>query len=318
MTSILDGVDQRTQLVGKNRLELLLFRLGGDQLYGINVFKVREVVPCPPLNAIPRAHPAVRGVATIRGNTITVLDLNFAIQRPALEKLDKAFVIITEYNNSTQGFLVDRVERIVNMNWEEIKPPPSGSGDEHFLTAITHVGEEMVSVLDVEQILDEVAPRQEEISEGVVKQDVVDKARSMEVLTCDDSMIARKQVASVLGKFGVRVTTFSDGKQTLQHLRELANAGVDVAQKYVMLISDIEMPEMDGYTLTAAIRRDERMKDLYIMLHSSLSGVFNTPMVEKVGANDFLPKFQADELAESVQERIRSLGMELPVPPGDG
>lgn len=150
MAGVMDSVNQRTQLVGQNRLELLLFRLNGEQLYGINVFKVREVLQCPALTLLPKAHPVVRGVANIRGATIPILDLSMATGlRPLQEDTRNSFVIITEYNTKTQGFLVHSVERIVNMNWEEIHPPPKGTGRDHYLTAVTRVDNRMVEIIDV-------------------------------------------------------------------------------------------------------------------------------------------------------------------------
>ncbi|HFB98968.1 MAG TPA: purine-binding chemotaxis protein CheW, partial [Bryobacterales bacterium] len=134
MAGILDGVDQRTQLVGQNRLELLLFTLGDRQRYGINVFKVQEVIHCPTLTAVPHAHPIVRGIANMRGRTIPVMDLARAIGKRPLPEGSDLFVIITEYNRSVQGFLVSAVDRIVNMNWEEILPPPKGMGKDNYLT----------------------------------------------------------------------------------------------------------------------------------------------------------------------------------------
>ena len=125
MAGVLDAVNQRTQLVGQNRLELLLFKLCGIQRYGINVFKVREVLQCPPLTSLPHLHPSVRGVAHIRGETISVIDMNLATGGPAIEGLEDRFIIITEYNRSIQGFLVGSVERIINTNWENILPPPN-------------------------------------------------------------------------------------------------------------------------------------------------------------------------------------------------
>ena len=128
MAGVLDSVNQRTQLVGQNRLELLLFRLRGRQRFGINVFKVREVLQCPNLTALPKSNHFIRGVAHIRGQTISVIDLSLAVGGPKIEDVKNSFVIIAEYNRSVQGFLVGSVERIVNMNWEAIMPPPSGSG----------------------------------------------------------------------------------------------------------------------------------------------------------------------------------------------
>lgn len=128
MAGVLDSVNQRTQLVGQNRLELLLFRLDGEQLYGINVFKVREVLQCPRLTIMPKCGRVVRGVASIRGSTLPILDLSLATGKSALMNLENSFAVITEYNNRTLGFLVSSVERIVNLNWEAILPPPRGAG----------------------------------------------------------------------------------------------------------------------------------------------------------------------------------------------
>ncbi|MEO4048333.1 chemotaxis protein CheV [Pseudomonas sp. CAU 1711] len=305
MAGVLDSVNQRTQLVGQNRLELLLFRLDGSQLYGINVFKVKEVLQCPKLTVMPKSSQVVRGVANIRGGTIPILDLALATGRPALGDIQNSFVIITEYNTKVQGFLVRSVERIVNMNWGEIHPPPKGTGRDHYLTAVTRVDNQLVEVIDVEKILAEVAPMSETISEGVVDVETQAKAVSKRVLICDDSSVARKQVSRCLESVGVEVVALNDGQQAYDYLRKLVEEGKNPAEEFLMLISDIEMPEMDGYTLTAEIRADPRMQNLHVILHTSLSGVFNQAMVKKVGADDFLAKFRPDELASRVVERIR-------------
>lgn len=307
MAGVMDSVNQRTQLVGQNRLELLLFRLDGGQLYGINVFKVKEVLQCPKLTIMPRSSPVVRGVASIRGGTIPILDLSMATGRPPLQDLQNSFVIITEYNTKVQGFLVHSVERIVNMNWEEIHPPPKGAGRDHYLTAVTRLDKELVEILDVEKILAEVAPTSEVISDGVVNAETQSKALSKHVLIVDDSSVARKQVIRCLQTVGVEVTALNDGRQALDYLRNMADEGRHPGQELLMLISDIEMPEMDGYTLTAEIRNDARMQKLHILLHTSLSGVFNQAMVKKVGADDFLPKFRPDDLASRVVARINEV-----------
>ena len=152
MAGVMDSVNQRTQLVGQNRLELLLFPLNSDQLYGINVFKGKEVLQCPKLTIMPRSSPVVRGVASIRGGTIPILDLSMATGSAPLANIENSFVIITEYNTKVQGFLVQSVERIVNMNWESIHPPPKGTGRHHYLTAVTHLDDKMVEIIDVEKI----------------------------------------------------------------------------------------------------------------------------------------------------------------------
>lgn len=313
MSGVLDSVDQRTQLVGENRLELLLFRLTGPQIYGINVFKVREVLQCPPLTTLPKSHPVVVGVAHIRSGTISIMDMGIATGNPSVGNPRDSFVIITEYNGATQGFLVDGVERIVNMNWEEIHPPPKGTGKDHYLTAVTEVEGKMVEIIDVEKILAEVSPMSEDISEDILasaKEYQTDEPPK--VLIADDSRIARKQVIKCLEALGVEVTAMNDGKQALEHLRKMIADGVNPVEHYALMISDIEMPEMDGYTLTTAIRTDDTMNKMHIILHTSLSGVFNQNMVKKVGADDFIAKFNPDVLAGKVAERVRAIGGVLP------
>ena len=306
MAGVMDSVNQRTQLVGQNRLELLLFRLDGPQLYGINVFKVREVLQCPKLTLMPKSNPVVCGVASIRGATIPIMDLAMATGSGGLQDQSNPFVIITEYNTKTQGFLVRSVERIVNMNWEEIHPPPKGTGHDHYLTAVTRVDNQLVEIIDVEKVLAEVAPAPEAISAGVVDDETQHKALSLRVLTVDDSSVARKQVTRCLQTIGVEVVALNDGKQALDYLRKLVDEGKKPEEEFLMMISDIEMPEMDGYTLTAEIRGDARMQKLHIILHTSLSGVFNQAMVKKVGADDFLAKFRPDDLASRVVDRIKA------------
>ena len=301
----MDSVNQRTQLVGQNRLELLLFRLEGPQLYGINVFKVKEVLQCPNLTIMPKYSQVVRGVANIRGGTIPILDLSIATGRAPLENLKTSFVIITEYNTKVQGFLVRSVERIVNMNWGEIHPPPKGAGRDHYLTAVTRLDQQLVEIIDVEKILAEVAPASEVISAGVIDDEVQSQAVTKHVLIVDDSSVARKQVSRCLQTVGVEVTALNDGSEALNYLKKMADEGRFPDKELLMLISDIEMPEMDGYTLTTEIRSDPRMQKLHILLHTSLSGVFNLAMVKKVGADDFLAKFKPDDLAARVVDRIR-------------
>lgn len=305
MASMMDSVNQRTQLVGQNRLELLLFRLNGPQLYGINVFKVREILQCPNLTLLPKSNPIVRGIASVRGRTIPVIDLSLAIGRDEHESLHDGFVIIAEYNMKEQGFLVGAVERIINLNWEEIHPPPKGTGRDHYLTAVTRFDDQLIEVIDVEKILAEVSPAPEEVSGDALTEQLRISALNKKILIVDDSSVARKQVLRCLQALGVAVIALNDGRSAYEYLKGMLSEGRDPATELLMLISDIEMPEMDGYTLTAEIRNDARLKDLYILLHSSLSGVFNEVMVKKVCANDFLAKFRPDDLVDRVVERIK-------------
>ena len=295
-----------------------MFRLGGQQLYGINVFKVKEVLQCPQLNAIPGRSSVVRGVAHIRGGTLPIMDMNLAIGRRELPDIESCFVIITEYNRTAQGFLVRSVERIVNMNWGDIHPPPKGAGKEHYLTAVTQVDGQLVEIIDVEKILAEVSPAREEVSAGVIEDGIADRVVQKHVLIVDDSTIARKQIQRVVEGMGIKTTLKKDGAEGFNYLLDLLKEGKDPYSELVMIICDIEMPEMDGYTFTAEVRNHPQLKNLHIILHTSLSGVFNEAMVRKVGADDFLAKFHPDELAKRVNDRVLAITGESLLPPEQG
>lgn len=307
MVGVLDSVNQRTQLVGQNRLELLLFTLGASQCYGINVFKVKEVLQCPPLTQIPKRNPVVRGVAHIRGGTIPIMDLRLATGGRPQAEVEKCFVIITEYNGSTQGFLVKAVDRIINMNWGDIQPPPKGAGRENFLTAVTEVEGRLVEIIDVEKILADVSPMSHEVSKELIEESRAGGGVRRHVLIVDDSAIARKQIQKVVESIGVDTTVAKDGREALTIVENMMAEGRDPCQEFALVISDIEMPEMDGYTFTAKLRSYAETLNMYIILHTSLSGVFNQAMVKKVGADDFLAKFNPDGLASRVNARIKEL-----------
>eukprot|EP00614_Pseudopedinella_elastica_P042389 CAMPEP_0181259310 /NCGR_PEP_ID=MMETSP1097-20121128/346_1 /TAXON_ID=35684 /ORGANISM="Pseudopedinella elastica, Strain CCMP716" /LENGTH=297 /DNA_ID=CAMNT_0023357757 /DNA_START=122 /DNA_END=1016 /DNA_ORIENTATION=- len=294
MAGVLDSVNQRTQMVGKNRLELLLFRLRGRQIYGINVFKVKEVLQCPKLFSLPNSRPVVRGVAHSRGETIPIIDLSMAIGLPGIpqEELSTSFVIITEYNRKTQGFLVSGVERIMNMNWEEILPPPKGAGKDVYLTAVTKIDDKLIEIIDVGR------------TEAVLSKSADRVPGHLPVLVVDDSSVARRQIQRCLTAIGMEVVLKNDGKQAIEHLKEITADGSRAKDHFSLIISDVEMPEMDGYTLVTKVKEDPALSDMFVMLHTSLSGVFNQAMVKKVGADDFMAKFSPDELAERVMEII--------------
>ncbi|WP_133407581.1 chemotaxis protein CheV [Parashewanella tropica] len=304
MAGVLESVNKRTQLVGQNRLELLLFRFDGNQRYGINVFKVKEVLQCPPLTVLPKLNPHVRGVAHIRGQTISVIDLSAATGGRPVSDLSKSFVIISEYNRSTQGFLVNSVERIINLNWGDIMPPPKGAGKSSYLTAVAELENELIEILDVEKILDEISPVKTSLSNEVETQLGKESNEDFQILVVDDSSVARKQVVRALSALNLNIQTANNGQQALDFLKGLAQDCTNVSARLPLIISDIEMPEMDGYTLTAEIRDDPKLSNIKVVLHTSLSGVFNQAMVEKVGADDFIAKFNPDDLASTVNNHL--------------
>ncbi|NQD95248.1 chemotaxis protein CheV [Pseudomonas sp. CrR25] len=304
MAGILDSVDQRTQLVGENRLEILMFRLAGRQLFAINVFKVQEVLHMPKLTLMPHRHRFVCGVVNLRGQTLPVIDLSQAIGMRPIVPDERSTIIVTEYNRSVQAFLVGGVDRILNLNWESILPPPGGAGRQHYLTAITKVEEQLVEIIDVEKVLAEIVPYSAKISSERLNDPLLQRARGREVLLVDDSSVALAQLRDTLTQLGLKMHVATDGLKGLQMLKKWADAGEVLTDKLLMVFTDAEMPEMDGYRLTTEIRQDPRLRGLYVVLHTSLSGSFNEAMVRKVGCDNFLSKFQPDKLVEVIRERL--------------
>ncbi|MFK4754086.1 chemotaxis protein CheV [Oceanobacter antarcticus] len=307
MSGVLSSVDARTKLVGQNRLELLLFHLGGSQFFAINVFKVQEVMRLPRLTRIPDCHPVVRGVTHLRGQTVPVVDLRQAIQMGPLnmDAVD-ATIIVTEYNKTVQAFLVGGVDRIVNMNWNEILPPPSGAGRQHYLTAISRMDGRIVEIIDVEKVLAEISPYNTQLSDDVYDRGVLKQVQGKKILIVDDSMVAIEQMRQVLVPMGLTIVEARNGLDAYQLLMHWKEQGMDINDELLMIITDAEMPEMDGYMLTTEIRRDPVLKDTIVVLHTSLSGNFNKAMVEKVGCDGFLSKFAPFEMAAEVQRHIRT------------
>ncbi|MBX9609087.1 MAG: chemotaxis protein [Gammaproteobacteria bacterium] len=303
MSSVMEGVDRLTRIAGQNRVELLLFQLGPAQTFGINVFKVREVLKCPPLRRVPQSNPHVCGVMHTRGQTVTVIDLASVLGMSPLGGHDDEFVVITEYNGRVQGYLVAKVERIVNLRWDEIHPPPRGIGNSNYLTAVVTIDKRLIEILDVERVLAEIVGVDDQVSERLCNGEGAPLFRPRHVFVADDSMVARKQITKVLEQIGFTYDVAENGRQAWDMLKAAAAAG-PITQRYGMVISDIEMPEMDGYTLTKMIKSDNELKQLYVCLHTSLSGSFNQSMAQSVGADKLVPKFVADDLAGVVREVV--------------
>ncbi|HLD68954.1 MAG TPA: response regulator, partial [Pseudomonas sp.] len=179
-----------------------------------------------------------------------------------------------------------------------------GAGRQHYLTAITKVDDQIVEVIDVEKVLAEISPMSNKVSPEKLADPLLEKARGREVLLVDDSNVAMGQLKATMAQLDIRTHSATDGLRALTLLKKWADAGIDVQEKLLMVITDAEMPEMDGYRLTTEIRNDPRLKDLYVVMHTSLSGSFNEAMVKKVGCDNFLSKFQPDKLVDTVRERL--------------
>lgn len=298
---LMKSIDQRTNLAGQNRFEMLLFSLNGHQRFGINVFKVREVIRVPELIEMPGAHSFIKGIAQLRGNPVIVIDLSEATTGKPIRYPEQAFVIVTEYNRHIQGFLVSAVDRIVNLNWSQIQPPPQGAGQSHYLTAVTEIEGKLIQVIDVEKVFSEIMPNDHEIEAETAQQLKGFNTSEIEVLVVDDSAVARNQIKRVLDSVNIPSKLVNDGQSALQYLQDFAaKHKAVIAERIPLVISDIEMPIMDGYTLTSAIKSEPLLKDIHVVLHSSLSGVFNESMVKKVGADQFIAKFHSDELLQAI------------------
>ena len=312
MSELMSSIDQRTKLVGENRLELLMFKLGTRHTFALNVFKIREVITVPLMNQIPGSHQNLKGVTNYRGASIPVIDLRAAIKMTVNEKeYEAGNVIITEYNRSVQGFLIGQVMRIVNTSWSDIQPPPSTAGKNNYLTAITQVevdgNNELVEIIDVEKVLSEIVEYDTSISEDVLDEEVAIHLKGKKILIVDDSSTARWQIRETLSQLGLEIIEQKDGLKALNLLKSWADEGKIVTDEILMMFTDAEMPSMDGYRLTSEVRQDPRMSNLFIALNTSLSGSFNDAMVEKVGCNRFISKFQPDLLVDVVQQRMREI-----------
>ena len=306
----MSSVDQRTKLVGENRLELLMFQLGTRHIFAMNVFKIKEVINVPKLNIMPGSHHNLKGVMNYRGSSIPIIDLRQAIKmRSAATQATAKNVIITEYNRSVQGFIIGEVKNIVNTSWGTIQPPPSGIGKSNYLTAITQVNvegkQELVEIIDVEKVLAEIIDYDTSISEEVLDKDIVNHFLGKKVLIVDDSSTARKQIKDTLEQLGITIIERKNGAEALALLKKWADEGKNPTDEILLMFTDAEMPEMDGYRLTSEVRNDPRMSNLFIALNTSLSGSFNDAMVEKVGCDRFISKFQPDMLVDVAQQRMR-------------
>lgn len=314
MSTLISEVDARTKLAGANQMELLLFQLGTPEVYGINVFKVREVMKLPELTRVPESDPRVEGMANIRGTMVPVVGLVKALQVSAPELLGEPTseqtagnLVITEFNMSLQAFHVASVDRILRLSWTQIKTPPPLLRDSSrgAVTAVAMLDNgQMVLILDVEKVLADICPRpDEEVYAGVSAKPSLKAKR---ILFADDSSVARTQIRKALDRLGVsylQATTGQEAWETLLKLGEKATSeGNPITSEIQMVLSDIEMPDMDGFTLTKHIRNDPRFADLPVILHSSLTGTCNTAKGRAVGATDYVAKFDPKMLGATIQK----------------
>jgi two-component system chemotaxis response regulator CheV len=314
MKSVQQEVDERTNLTGSNQFELLLFRLGGDvngdrsELFGINVFKVREIVAMPVLTAVAGAHPNLLGVVNLRGQIIPVIDLPALVG--CVPKTGLNIMLVTEYARSTQAFAVESVEEIVRLDWKQVLSAEA-SGVGGMVTSIARLESpteptRLAQVLDVEQILRQVMPSTStDVDPATIGPKVLLKPGTV-ILAADDSLIARTLIEAGLEAMGAPFIMTKTGKEAWERLQTIASAaeaeGKTVQDKVALVLTDLEMPEMDGFTLTRNIKQTPRFAGIPVVIHSSLSGATNEDHVKSVGADAYVAKFVAEELATTIRQ----------------
>ena len=297
--ALLDSVESHTRLAGHNRVAMLLFRLDATQLFGINVFKVREVLRKPPLEKLPGMHELLAGSFDYRGKTIPVIDLAAALGYPSLAEVDSAHLVVTEFSRSVQGFLVADFQRIVHCTGESLEAPSSTLGFGGRVSAVTRIDGQLMAVVDVEHVLASIDGTAAEVSHRIQQQAGQQQLSPRRILVVDDSTVARLRIVNLFKQMDIECVIAQDGQEALQQLNSMAADGDEMI---TVVLSDIEMPRLDGYALTRAIRETPALRSLKVVLHSSLSGVFNETLVRDVGADRFIAKFQPDLLAKTVLE----------------
>ncbi len=298
--SLADAINIRQQ--GGNRLDLLTFDLGGRQQFAINVLKVQEILPCPRLIQLPNAHPSVRGVAHLRGQSLSIIDLSAAIGGPPIpiDGPQRGSVLVSQISRASQGFLIGKVDRISSMAWKDVMLPPRTVGRHAYCTGVVLMDGKMIEVLDVERILGEVIGSEP----GLVKVDPGQLAGLFEkqtVLVIDDSSVARNQSARLLEQLGLEYVLARDGREGIEALERLV---ADEERHINLVISDIEMPEMDGYSVTREIRKRPEWSHIHVLLHTSLTGTINIEHAKQAGADSILTKFVPDELVRAIAKAL--------------
>jgi two-component system, chemotaxis family, chemotaxis protein CheV len=297
--ALLDSVESHTRLAGHNRVAMLLFRLGDAQLFGINVFKVREVLRKPPMERLPGMHPLLAGSFDYRGKTIPVIDLAAALGYPSLADDESAHLVVTEFSRSMQGFLVTDFQRIVHCTGESLEAPSSTLGFGNRVSAVSRVDGRLMAVVDVEHVLASIDGAPAELSSHIQHEAESSAIQQRRIMVVDDSTVARLRLVNLFKQVNIECLVAQDGCEALEMLNQMAESGEEMLN---LVISDIEMPRLDGYALTRAIRDTPALRGLKVVLHSSLSGVFNEALVRDVGADRFIAKFQPDLLAKTVLE----------------
>jgi len=276
---------------------LLLFKLSQRQNFALGTLKIQEIVPYQPLTKLPNADKNILGTTSIRGQVLPIIDMAATVGYPPITEAEKnnCVIIITDCSRMFVGFLVRKIERIIECNWKKIEPPPKSLGNKTYITGITHFEEQLVQLLDVELLLAQIFPDEDEkavdingIQKGLLQ--------NSHILLVDDSAVARRQLETALTKIDVPFKVCKNGNDALAVMKEYAGKGNPID----ILVCDIEMPGIDGYELTFDIRSIPELAKAYIILHTSLSSEISVDRAKQVGADDALTKFDSHELINAM------------------
>ncbi len=297
---LLDRVDDRTKLAGSNKMEILLFSLGGSEKFGINVFKVKEVCEVEKITRTPNMPNGVDGIVSLRGHVMPVLNLASFMGIHQEEKYQT--MMVAEYSSHVLGFLVQGVDRIIRVDWDKVRATEGMLSDKgSLITAITEMPDgTLVSILDVEQILANA------FGEAIVGNvEPVESGHDLCIFFADDSMVARKKIAEVLDKMGVKYIQAINGREAWDRLQAIADStkidGTDLHDQIQVILTDAEMPEMDGYVLTKHIKSDNRFDGIPVVMHSSLSSEANRAAGQRVGVDYYVAKFDSAALSSALR-----------------
>jgi|APHig6443718053_1056840.scaffolds.fasta_scaffold44850_1 two-component system chemotaxis response regulator CheV len=303
VTTTVDEALKRTSLSRSNQMEMLTFRLSDGQLYGINVFKIIEILESPSrFDRIPHAHHAVKGAVDFRGKPIVTIDLSEALDMDPVS-FDKqlAYLIICEYSQQLNAFIISAPETLLTRGWDEIRKPDAIQARSLVAVAYSDTGETIL-LLDIESILSEVVGFKTEVNDDLAARGAYLKDRK--ILLVDDSRTALAMMQQTLTHLGFEHSSQSSAIQALAMIEEQKKRG---ERPFDLIISDIEMPGMDGFTFTRSLRCMPSYENTMIILHSSMSNPTNHLKAEESGANDFVAKFDPNTLAEHV---LSALGVD--------
>ena len=298
---------------GTNEIEIMKFTIQGE-FYGINVAKVKEIMMAEKVKAMPHAHPAVEGIFKPRDTLITVIDLGFYLTNEYLEHKSRDLFIVTSFNKMTVAFRVQSIEGISRISWKDIQKPDKTltHGDEGVATGIAQCAGELVTILDFEKIVAEIAP-ETTIQLSEVEQMGDRPICNKPLVIAEDSILLQKMIDDALERAGFTdVKNFNNGHEAWEYLKSIRNDS-DLYDKVNLVITDIEMPEMDGHRLTKLVKDDPRLKVLPVVIFSSLIDDQMRIKGEQLGADEQLTKPEIgnlvhviDKLLERFEREVRS------------